>query len=79
MKLFLKVVINTWTVQKNQYDRLKDASLEVFQGAENDNGNEMQYVLELYEKKMNCSLRKPDFCFRTKVARLSSIKRRLSI
>ena len=46
-------VINTWIVQKNQYDRLKDAEFEVVQGAENDSGNEMQYVLELYESKKN--------------------------
>ena len=70
-------VINTWTVQKNQYDRLQDASLEVFQGAENDNGNEMQYVLELYESKKNELLSKENqiSVLEQEVARLSSIKR----
>jgi hypothetical protein len=70
-------VINTWTVQKNQYDRLKDADFEVFQGAENDSGNEMQYVLELYESKKNELLTKENriSVLEQEVARLSSMKR----
>ena len=70
-------VINTWTVQKNQYDRLKDADFEVFQGVENDSGNEMQYVLELYESKKNELLTKENriSVLEQEVARLSSMKR----
>lgn len=44
-------VINTWIVRKDQYSRLKDARLEVFQGGEDSEAEAAKYIMELYESK----------------------------
>jgi len=43
-------VINTWRMQKNEYNRLKDAELHIIQGGKDDSEEKFNYVNELYEK-----------------------------
>ncbi|MDF0708996.1 DUF389 domain-containing protein [Flagellimonas okinawensis] len=43
-------MINTWRTQKNEYNRLKDAELNIIQGGKDDSEEKFNYVSELYEK-----------------------------
>ncbi len=44
-------VINTWNTKKNNYDNLKNTSLNVIQGERSESESKLKYVQELYETK----------------------------
>ncbi|OQD41550.1 hypothetical protein BUL40_15185 [Croceivirga radicis] len=44
-------IINSWRTQKNSFNKLKDAELNIIQGGRDDSEEKFNYVTELYESK----------------------------
>lgn len=56
-------VIATWNAQKNEnenFDRLRETELQIIQGPQNEELNQLKYVNELYESQKNQLLGKDD-------------------